>query len=93
MLRAEASRFTVEQLAVVDRHAGNAPDELEVGEVVLVAEAWVGVHLQGVVIPEGRGGLNEELSGIVCQGAERLIQGNKTMTQGLAYEIRSLLSW
>ena len=39
MLRAEACRLTVEQLAVVDRHVGNAPDELEVGEVVLVAEA------------------------------------------------------
>ena len=37
----------VEQLAVVDGHAGDAPDELEVGDVLLVAHARVGVDLAG----------------------------------------------
>ena len=37
----------VEQLAVVDGHAGDAPDELEVGDVLLVAHARVWVDLAG----------------------------------------------
>ena len=37
----------VEQLAVVHGHAGDAPDELEVGDVLLVAHARVGVDLAG----------------------------------------------
>lgn len=32
-------------------HPRHAPDELEVGEVVLVAQAGVGVDLEGVVVP------------------------------------------
>ena len=47
----------VKELAVVDGHAGYAPDELEVGDVLLVAHARVWVDLQRIVV---RGRVLEE---------------------------------
>ena len=43
---------SVEELAVVDSHAGYAPDELEVGDVLLVAHArvWVDLAGRGIII-------------------------------------------
>ena len=43
--------LTVQQLPVEHGHSRHATNELEVGEVVLVAQAGVGVDLEGVVVP------------------------------------------
>lgn len=32
-------------------HSCHTPDELEVGEVILIAKTRVGINLQGVVVP------------------------------------------
>ena len=48
--RAWSSERTVEQLAVVDGHACDAPDEVEVLQVLRVRDARVRVDLQGVVV-------------------------------------------
>lgn len=45
--------MTVEQFPMVDRHACDPADELEVVEVLLVADAAVGVYLQRVVVHGG----------------------------------------
>lgn len=44
-------RLTVQQFSMEHGHSCHASDELEVGEVILVAQARVGVDLEGVVVP------------------------------------------
>lgn len=45
------SRLTIQQLAMVHSHASHTANEFEVGQVVLITQARVGVDLQCVVIP------------------------------------------
>lgn len=49
--KAEARQLTVQEFSVKHGHSRHASNELEIGEVVLIAQARVGVDLQGVVVP------------------------------------------
>lgn len=43
--------LTIQKLPVINGHSSHPADELEIRQVVLVTQTWVGVDLQGVVIP------------------------------------------
>lgn len=43
-------QLTIQQFSMKHSHSCHTPDELEIGEVILVAQAGVGVDLESVVV-------------------------------------------
>lgn len=44
-------QLTIQQFSMKHSHSCHTPDELEIGEVILIAQAGVGVDLECVVVP------------------------------------------